>query len=68
MDPAFRADFNPFELIWWSMGALTIVAMALAIMLIAYVLLYPIAARFTMRDQLTRDQFLDWDRPSRRRK
>ncbi len=25
-----KADVNPFELIWWNMGALTIVALAFA--------------------------------------
>ncbi|TYC65635.1 hypothetical protein FMN63_24955 [Stappia sp. BW2] len=63
-----KADFNPFELIWWSIGSLGFASLVIALLLGAFALLYPIAARYAMRDQLPRDQFLDWDRPSRRRK
>lgn len=58
MDPAFRADFNPLDLIWWSVGSLGVCALVIAVLLSAYVLLYPIAAQSADQDD-KHDPFFD---------
>lgn len=58
MDPAFRADFNPLDLIWWTIGSLGFAALLIALLLVAYVLLYPIAANLADQDNKP-DPFFD---------
>jgi hypothetical protein len=68
MDHGFRSDFDPMAIFWWCVSISSTALLAVAVALILYCLLYPIAAEQALRDSMKKDEFFDWKRAKPKRK